>query len=133
VRKYATATEGSPFDGIFMNYVNPITGGHVMQTIGASMQLLRRVRKPRRIGIPEASSIKSRKAAVTRSSPASASSGGSGTFFCVPSWAWHEHGNASDGEDACLFSFNDLPVIEGLGLYREEAFGDNAGHQAVAA
>ena len=24
-----------------MNYVNPVTGGHVMQTIGASMQLLR--------------------------------------------------------------------------------------------
>src|SRR5258708_7430289 len=39
--KYAAATEGSPFDGILMNYVNPITGGHVMQTIGASMQLLR--------------------------------------------------------------------------------------------
>jgi gentisate 1,2-dioxygenase len=38
-----------------------------------------------------------------------------------------------NSEDACLFSLDDLPVIEGLGLYREEAFGDNAGHQAVAA
>ena len=51
----------------------------------------------------------------------------------MPSWAWHEHGNGSGSDDACLFSFNDLPVIEGLGLYREEAYGDNAGHQALAA
>jgi gentisate 1,2-dioxygenase len=28
-----------------------------------------------------------------------------------------------------LFAFNDLPVIESLGLYREQAYGDNAGHQ----
>jgi gentisate 1,2-dioxygenase len=51
----------------------------------------------------------------------------------VPSWAWHEHGNASDSDDACLFSFHDLPVMEALGLYREEAYGDNAGHQPLAA
>ena len=35
-------------------------------------------------------------------------------------------------EDACLFSFNDLPVMQALGLYREEAFGDNGGQQPVA-
>jgi gentisate 1,2-dioxygenase len=51
----------------------------------------------------------------------------------VPSWAWHEHANASDSEDACLFCLNDLPVMRALGLYREEAFGDNNGHQPVAA
>jgi gentisate 1,2-dioxygenase len=49
----------------------------------------------------------------------------------VPSWAWHENGNASRSEDARLFAFNDLPVIEGPGLYREEAFGDNGGHQPM--
>ena len=50
-------------------------------------------------------------------------------IFCVPSWAWHEHANASASEDACLFCFNDLPVMKALGLYREEAFGDNGGRQ----
>jgi len=49
----------------------------------------------------------------------------------VPAWAFHEHGNASASEDACLFNFNDLPVMKALGLYREEAFGENAGHQPV--
>ena len=39
--RVAEATDGSPFDGILMNYVNPATGGPVMQTIGAAMQMLR--------------------------------------------------------------------------------------------
>jgi gentisate 1,2-dioxygenase len=43
----------------------------------------------------------------------------------------HEHGNASETQDACLFAFNDLPVMRALGLYREEAYGDNGGHQAI--
>jgi gentisate 1,2-dioxygenase len=39
--------------------------------------------------------------------------------------------NASASEDACLFTFNDLPVMNALGLYREEAFGDNGGRQPL--
>jgi gentisate 1,2-dioxygenase len=53
-------------------------------------------------------------------------------IFCVPAWAWHEHANASTSDDACLFTFNDLPVMHSLGLYREEAFGDNGGRQPLA-
>ena len=47
-------------------------------------------------------------------------------IFCVPSWAWHEHVNASVTDDACLFCLNDLPVMRALGLYREEALGKKA-------
>ena len=39
------ATDGSPYDGVLMKYVNPITGGPVMQTIGAAMQMLRPARR----------------------------------------------------------------------------------------
>ena len=53
-------------------------------------------------------------------------------IFCVPSWAWHEHANGSDTDDACLFCLNDLPVMRALGLYREQAFGDNNGNQLHA-
>lgn len=53
-------------------------------------------------------------------------------IFCVPSWAVHEHVNSSASEDACLFSFHDLPVMRALGLYREEAYADNGGHQTIA-
>jgi len=39
--------------------------------------------------------------------------------------------NASRTDDACLFCFNDLPVMNALGLYREQALAENGGHQPV--
>jgi gentisate 1,2-dioxygenase len=61
------------------------------------------------------------------SSRGSASTGTRGIF---PPWAWHEHANEGD-EPAVLFSIQDTPVFEALGLYREEAYADNRGHQLV--
>ena len=52
-------------------------------------------------------------------------------IFVVPSWSYHEHCNASQTDDACLFSFHDLPAMQALGLYRQEALGENGGHQPV--
>src|SRR5438067_6202279 len=37
----ARESEGTPWDGILMEYVNPRTGGPIMPTMGASIQLLR--------------------------------------------------------------------------------------------
>jgi len=131
--KYSRTTDGSPFDGVMMNYVNPITGGPVMQTIGAAMQMLRSgeaTRAHRHTGSVIYQVAKGKGYSII---------GGrhfdwrERDIFCVPSWVWHEHGNASASDDACLFSFNDLPVMAALGLYREEAYGDNAGHQPPAA
>ncbi len=131
LQRYAKAGEGSPFDGVMMNYVNPLTGGPVMQTIGASMQLLRpgeRTKAHRHTGSFVYQAAKGKGYSII---------GGkrfewqARDIFCVPSWAVHEHGNSSETEDACLFAFNDLPVMRALGLYREEAFGDNEGHQPV--
>lgn len=126
---YSKTSEGSPFDALLMKYVNPVTGGHVMQTIGASMQMLRageRTKAHRHTGSfiyqvakGEGYSIIDGKRFEWKERD----------IFCVPSWAWHEHGNLSKSEDCCLFCFNDLPVIESLGLYREEALADNDGYQ----
>jgi gentisate 1,2-dioxygenase len=130
--QYSKASDGSPFDGIMMNYVNPVSGGPVMQTIGASMQMLRpgeRTKAHRHTG----SFIYQ----VAKGSGYSIVGGKrmewkERDIFCVPSWLLHEHANGSESEDACLFCFNDLPVMWSLGLYREEALGDNGGYQTVA-
>ena len=53
-------------------------------------------------------------------------------IFCVPSWAWREHANASSTDDAVLFSFNDFPVIEKLAFERSEALVENDGHQYLS-
>jgi gentisate 1,2-dioxygenase len=131
LRRYAEVIEGSPFDAIWLNYVNPVTGGHVMRTMGASMQLLRpgeRTKAHRHTG-----------SFIYQVAKGCGHSIIGGTrfdwqerdIFCIPSWAWHEHANASKTEDACLFSFHDLPLMEALGLYREEAYTDNGGFQVV--
>ncbi|WP_028226488.1 cupin domain-containing protein [Paraburkholderia ferrariae] len=130
--RQARVTDGSPFDGVLMNYVNPATGGPVMSTIGASMQLLRpgeRTRAHRHTG--------SFVYQVAKGSGYSIINGkrfdwNERDIFCVPSWAFHEHANASASDDACLFCFNDLPVMHALNLYREEALAENGGHQIVA-
>jgi gentisate 1,2-dioxygenase len=130
--KASQASDGSPYDGIIMQYVNPATGGPVMKTLGACIQLLRageRTRAHRHTGSivynvakGEGFSIIAGRRFDWRKND----------IFVVPSWAWHEHANASDREDAVLFSFNDLPSMQALGLYREEGYGENAGRQQVA-
>ncbi len=129
----AKVTDGSPYDGVMMDYVNPRTAGPVMRTIGARMQMLRpdeRTKAHRHTG----STIYQ----VAKGSGHSVIDGQrfdwtERDIFCVPSWAFHEHANGSASEDACLFSFHDLPVMHALGLYREEALAEGDGHQGIAA
>jgi gentisate 1,2-dioxygenase len=131
LQRYAQVTDGSPFDGVMMDYVNPATGGAVMATLGASMQLLRpgeRTQAHRQVG-----------SFVYQCAKGSGHSIINGRrfdwaerdIFVVPSWAWHEHANGSDSEDACLFAFHDLPVMRALGIYREQAYGEHGGHQPI--
>jgi len=56
---------------------------------------------------------------------------GRGDVITLPSWALHEHANTSSRDTAILFSIQDRPVLEALGLYREEAPTEGGGHQAV--
>jgi gentisate 1,2-dioxygenase len=127
----AKVSDGSPFDGVIMDFQNPVTGGPVMPTIGASMQLLRPgeyTRAHRHTG--------SFVYHVAKGSGFSIIDGkrydwGEHDIFVVPSWSAHEHANASHSEDACLFAFHDLPVMQALAIYREEECqGD--GTQAVS-
>jgi 1-hydroxy-2-naphthoate dioxygenase len=111
---------GSPFDGVALEYVNPITGGSTLATLSCWIQLLRpgeRTKKHRHT-----------------SSAVYFVAGGEGTTivdgkamdwtkndcFAVPNWAWHEHINRSKTEEALLFSVNDTPIVSAFGHYREE-------------
>ncbi|MBZ6379176.1 NADPH dehydrogenase [Pacificimonas flava] len=129
LQNYARVTDGSPYDGIMMDYVDPNTGGPVMQTIGASMQMLRpgeKTKAHRQTGSFVYQCAKGCGYSVINGQRFDWKER---DIFVVPAWMYHEHANASDTEDACLFNFNDLPVMRALGLYREEALGENDGHQ----
>ncbi len=128
----AKATDGSPYDGIMMQYVNPATGGPVMKTLGAHIQLLRageRTKAHRHTGSIVYTCAKGSGTSIIAGKRYDWSKN---DIFVVPSWAFHEHANASEREDAVLVSFSDLPSMLALGLYREENLADNDGHQKLA-
>ncbi|MBM2804873.1 MAG: gentisate 1,2-dioxygenase [Deltaproteobacteria bacterium] len=119
---------GSPYDGVALEYINPMTGGPTLATLSCWIQLLRpgeRTKKHRHT-----------------SSAVYFVVGGEGTTivgeksmdwtkndcFAVPNWAWHEHVNRSKSEEALLFSVNDAPIVSAFGHYREEP--ENSLHTA---
>jgi gentisate 1,2-dioxygenase len=129
LKKLAEA-DASPFDDVAMEYTNPTTGGAALRTIGCYIQLLR-------------PGVHTRAHRQTSSAVYHVFAGQGysviagerfdwqqGDFFAVPPWAWHEHANASRDE-AILFSVQDVPVFEALGLYREEPYTEHDGQQAV--
>ena len=117
----APAVEGSPFDGVVLEYTNPTSGGPAFPTMACHVQLLR----------PGESTKAHRH---TSSTVYHAVEGAGHTIvdgqklswepkdvFCVPGWTYHEHINASATEPAVLFSFTDAPVLRSLSLLREQA------------
>ena len=123
--------DGDAHDGIALEYTHPQTGGSVLPTMGCWIQMLRpgeRLRAHRHTG--------SAVYYVAQGTGETIVDGcrfawGKGDILALPSWALHEHVNVSARDAAVLFSIQDRPVLEALGLYREEAFTENGGHQAV--
>ena len=123
--------EGSPYEGVVLEFTHPHTGGPVLPTMGCQVQLVRAGER-----------LKARR--VTGSSIFNVVQGEGRTIIdgkvfdwsendilAVPSWALHEHHNTGK-TDAILFSINDKPVMEKLGFRREVAL-EGSGHQDVAA
>jgi gentisate 1,2-dioxygenase len=96
-------------------YSNPLTGGPVMPTMGARLELIRETKRKRHTG-----------SLIYQVATGRGWSEIAGhrfeweekDIFCVPSWAPYRHG--AHGE-AVLFCFNDIPAMKALSLYREEA------------
>ena len=126
----AAGDPGSPFDGVMLEYTNPLTGGPALPTIGCQIQLLRAgQRTEAHRHTPNVIYH------VAEGSGATIINGqrfnwAKGDTFVVPTWAWHEHLSAA-GADAVLFSFTDAPVFASLGLLREQALAERH-HVAVS-
>jgi gentisate 1,2-dioxygenase len=97
-------------------YANPLTGGPIMPTMGARLDRIEGETKPLR----HTGSMIYQVAAGRGWSEI----GGKRfeweekDIFCVPSWTLYRHGSPGT---AVLFSFNDLPAMRSLALYREAA------------
>ena len=124
--------EGSAFDGIALEYTHPQTGGPVLPTMACCIQLLRpgeHTQAHRHTGSAVYHVAKGQGATIIEGQRFVWSKG---DILALPPWALHEHLNSSGHEDAVLFSIQDKPVFEALGLFYEEALAENGGHQKVS-
>ncbi|HEY2804360.1 MAG TPA: cupin domain-containing protein [Gemmatimonadales bacterium] len=100
-------------EGMF-EYKNPLTNGSVMPTMGARLDLIKDPIDP----------IRHTGSVIYQVASGSGWSEIGGKrfewqekdIFCVPSWTQYRHGAHGS---AVLFSFNDLPAMKALSLYRE--------------
>lgn len=113
-------TLGSPYDGLSLEYVNPVTGGPTLPTLSCWIQMLRpgeRTQKHRHTSSAVYFVVRGKGKTLVGDKTLA---WGERDSFVVPNWSWHEHRNESGDEEAILFSVNDIPVVQAFGLYREE-------------
>lgn len=115
-----TQRAASPFDGVSLEYVNPMTGGPTLPTMSCWIQMLGPGERTQRHRHTSSAVYLVMRGTGTTVVDGKELEWGQHDVFAVPNWAWHEHINRSSGEDALLFSVNDIPVIQAFGLYREE-------------
>ena len=113
-------SEGSPYHGVLLEYVNPATGGTTLPTMACWLQML-------------SPGLETKSHRQTSSSVFHVVEGEGVTIvgeheihwskndvFVVPNWTWHRHLNRSGSDRALLFVVTDEPLIAASGLYREE-------------
>jgi gentisate 1,2-dioxygenase len=123
--------QGSPFDGIALEYRHPQTAGPVMPTMACCAQLLRpgeHTKAHRHTGSAVYHVVKGEGLTIINGQRFTWQKG---DIIALPPWALHEHANSSANADAVLFSIQDLPVLGALGLYYEEEFKENGGRQEI--
>jgi gentisate 1,2-dioxygenase len=112
--------DGSPYEGITVEYTDPVTGRPVYPTMTFFGQLLRPGERTRPV--------------MQNASQVCFPFEGSGHSIvagerldwqpfdavAVPGGEWCEHVNGSDTEDAILFTVSDEPTLKALGFYRKQ-------------
>lgn len=110
--------DGSPHDGIIVEYYSPETGGSVLRTLGVYMQMLRANERTL-----ERRSTAARIFVCLEGSGTTVAGGVElkwqrNDVFVVPGWAWHSHRNGP--ADSILYSVTDAPALRALGHLVEE-------------
>jgi gentisate 1,2-dioxygenase len=124
LNELAANNETDPYDGILMEYVNPVTGGHAFTTMSCYIQMLcpgEETYTHRHTGtvvyhvvqgegVAKLGWPKTDKELDWRDKDC----------FLIPSWSWHRFQNTSETDPLILFSRTNRPVLEATALYREE-------------
>ena len=118
--RQAAGLEPDPYDDVILEYQNPLTGEPAVPTIGTRLQMLRpgsHTRARRHTGAVVYYVVRGEGATIIDGRRFDWSTG---DFLALPPWAAHEHLNRSEQSEAVMFQVNDIPVLQKLGLYREQ-------------
>lgn len=105
-----------PHDDVVLRYTNPDTGGPVLPTLDATIQLLRagvRTVPHRHVHSVVYQVFRGRGETIIDGVRFAWERG---DIFALPPWAVHEH--HATGDDALLFSITDAPIVGALGFER---------------
>jgi gentisate 1,2-dioxygenase len=119
--KAFASLDGSPHDGIALEYVHPLTGGPTMATLSAWIQWLKpgqRTQIHRHTSSAVYFVVRGEGRTIVGDQELRWKARDS---FVLPNWVWHAHENLRASDEAVLFSVNDAPALKALGFYREEA------------
>jgi gentisate 1,2-dioxygenase len=111
--------EGDPYDGIRLSFAHPLGGGATLPSFACEIQLLpagREMQAHRHLSTAVYYVVSGTGATMVKGEPLAWSQG---DIFLIPPWAAHRHENRGQAE-AILFSLDDRPTTEALGLFREE-------------
>jgi gentisate 1,2-dioxygenase len=121
-------SSGEPCDGVVLRYANPWTGGPTLPTFSCAVQLLApglKTRAHRHTSVSFYHVV--RGCGATQVGPRRLD-WKARDFFMIPNWVWHAHENMG-AEDAILFSLSDWPLLQPIGLYREEIEGEQGSRE----
>jgi gentisate 1,2-dioxygenase len=108
---------GDPYDGILLQYANPLTGGPTLPTFSCAIQMLRPGEKTlahRHTSSTIYHVFRGKGATIIGDVRYEWEEGDS---FVAPLWHPHRHENSHD-RAAILFIMTDQPLMEALGFYR---------------
>lgn len=109
-----------PYDGVALDYIDPLTGGPTFPTLQCRIQLLRPNESTKRHRHRSTSIYHVFRGSGTTTIDGEPFHWQKGDSFVVPLWSWHGHGNDSAQHEAILFSMHDTPVLNAFGLELEE-------------
>ena len=112
-------SEGDPYNGYLLTYTHPVTDGPTLPTFACEIQLLTprlHTKTHRHLSTTIYQVFKGQGATEVDGEMLEWSEG---DIFVIPAWSWHRHENRQD-QDSILYSMNDWPAIQSLGLFREE-------------
>jgi gentisate 1,2-dioxygenase len=108
----------SPYDDVIIEYHDPLTSGSVLPTIGCYLQMIRPGIETRAHRQTSTAIYHVVSGSGSTTIADTAYEWRAGDFFVIPPNAPHQHRHGGS-EPAILFSMQDVPLLEALGLYDE--------------